>query len=341
MRILVRSVNWLGDSVLTLPTIRGLKRLYPDAHIAVLVKESLASLFRMALEVDEVIPLDSCGLDSRGLAGRWKTVNELRRRRFDLALILPNSFDSALLPFLARIPERIGYRTDGRGILLSNPVERDPDFNKRHQVYYYYRLLRALAGDAVPSEPDTVGAWLVPPPDSVCWAETFLSGAGYTGGPLVAISAGAIYGPAKRWFPERFVQAARKLEAEGVQSIFFGGPDEASYVTKIADQLPGAINAAGKTDLTQLVALLKRCKVLLTNDTGPMHVAAAAGVPVVALFGSTNPVTTGPFGKRHVVIRHEVPCSPCLKRECDRAMECFEAIEVEEVMISLSELMLS
>lgn len=322
MRILIRSVNWLGDAVLTLPTIRGLKRLYPSASLSVLAKPFLASLFGMVPEVDEVIRLEG---------GRLKTARELRRHRFDLALILPNSFDSAFVPFLAGIPERIGYRTDGRGVLLTRSISREPGFEQHHQVHYYYRLLREV-GQGVPPESETGAPWIVPPREGVEWADQFLSQPGYRGGLLVGMNPGATYGPAKCWFPERYVETAQRLKAEGVQVIFFGGPDEADYVTEIARQVPGSLNAAGRTDLVQLASLLQRCRVLLTNDTGPMHLSAAVGTPVIALFGSTNPVTTGPFGEGHRIIRHPVECSPCLLRVCNRSMECFRAIEVGEVM---------
>lgn len=325
MRILIRSVNWLGDAVLTLPAIRGLKSLCPDASLSVLAKPFLSSLFRMVPEVGEVIRLEG---------GRLKVARELRRRRFDLALILPNSFDSAFVPFLAGIPERIGYRTDGRGVLLTKAVNREPGFEQRHQVHYYYHLLHEM-GKGMPVEPETSAPWIVPPAEGMEWADQFLRQSGYFGGPLVGINPGATYGPAKCWFPERYVETAQRLKAEGVQVIFFGGPGEADYVTEIAGQVPGSMNAAGKTDLVQLTSLLKRCRVLLTNDTGPMHLSAAVGTPVVALFGSTNPVTTGPFGQGHCVIRHPVECSPCLLRVCNRNMECFRAIEGGEVMEAL------
>lgn len=326
MRILIRSVNWLGDAVLTLPTIRGLKKLYPGASLTVLAKPFLESLFSMVPEVDEVLRLEG---------GRMSISRELRRRRFDLALILPNSFDSAFVPFLAGIPERVGYRTDGRGVLLTRAIDREPGFERRHQVYYYYSLLRAIGTEA-PDEPETTAPWIVPPEEGLTWADGFLRQGGYDNGPLVGINPGATYGPAKCWFPERFVETANRLKTQGTQVVFFGGPGEAGYVAEIARKAPGSINAAGKTDLARLAALLKKCRVLLTNDTGPMHLSAAVGTPVVALFGSTNPVTTGPFGEGHRIIRHPVECSPCLLRVCNRSMECFRAIEVEEVLAATS-----
>ncbi|MDH4101054.1 MAG: lipopolysaccharide heptosyltransferase II [Nitrospirota bacterium] len=322
MRILIRSVNWLGDAVLTLPTIRGLKQLYPDASLSVLAKPFLESLFRMVPEVDEVLRLEG---------GRLAISRELRRRRFDFALVLPNSFDSAFVPFLAGIPQRVGYRTDGRGVLLTRRIDREDGFERRHQVYYYYRLLREIGKD-LPAEPETTAPWIVPPDEGMKWAESFLREGGYDGGPLVGINPGATYGPAKCWFPERYVETANRLKAQGTQIVFFGGPGEADYVAEIGRKVPGSINAAGKTDLVQLAALLKKCRMLLTNDTGPMHLSAAVGTPVVALFGSTNPVTTGPFGEGHRIIRHAVECSPCLLRVCNRNMECFRAVEVDEVV---------
>ncbi|MBI2901446.1 MAG: lipopolysaccharide heptosyltransferase II [Planctomycetes bacterium] len=310
MRIVVKAPNWLGDAVMGLPALRSLRAMRPGARIAVLTKRGLADLYRCVTGADEVLPYDT-----------WLGAVRAVRGRFDVALLLPRSFSSALLAFTARIPRRIGYAGEGRSALLTDRVPRDPDLLRRHRVYYYHRLLSRLG-----TPPDPEPPRLEVPEDARSWADERLPR-----GPLVAVNPGATYGAAKQWLPERFAEVGRRIAARA-RVVIVGGPAEAALGARIAAEIPGAIDLSGRTSVSQLAAALARCRLFVTNDTGPMHVADALGVPVVAIFGPTDPVTTPPFGRGHAIIRKELECSPCLKRTCPLGHHrCMKSIATDEV----------
>lgn len=307
MRIVVKGTNWLGDAVMSLPAFHSLKRMRPEAQVAVLTKRGLADLYRGG-PVDEVLPYDS-----------WMGAVRLIRKRFDVALVLPRSFSSALLAFTSRVPRRIGYAGEGRSALLTDRVPRDPTLLAKHRVYYYHHLLSRLG---LPPEPEAPR--IVPPPDAEDWAAKTLPGGGYVG-----MNPGATYGVAKQWFPERFIEVGRKMG----KIVIVGGPAEADLGAQVCAGIPGSINLAGKTSITQLAAAIRRCRLFVTNDTGPMHVAQAVGVPIVAIFGPTDPITTPPFGSKFTIVRKPIECSPCLKRTCPlKHHHCMKWIEVDEVL---------
>jgi heptosyltransferase-2 len=314
MNILVKGNNWLGDAVMSLPTLRSLRDMFPKAGVTVLTKPAFADLYRGAPAVDEVLPHE------RGGVRRWvRTVRELKRRRFDAALVLPRSFSSALLVWSARIPRRIGYGGGGRTRLLTDTPEAPRE--RRHRVHHYHHLLSALG------EPPAVR----PPrlellPEARLWAEGQLPG-----GPWIGMNPGATYGLAKQWFPDRFIELGRRLAGRGRVAVV-GGPSEAELGERVARGV-GGVNLAGKTSVSQLAAAIARCSLFVTNDTGPMHVADAVGVPVVAVFGPTDWVVTPPYGSGHRVVRREIECSPCLKRACPLGHHhCMKWVTVEEVL---------
>ncbi len=310
MRILVKGTNWLGDAVMSLPTLRSLRLMEPKAHIAVLTKKSLGELYRGATSVDEVLPYD----------GAIGAVKAARTGKFDAALILPRSFSSALMMFSARVPRRIGYRGEGRSFMLTDALPRDRALLATHRVHYYHHLLAAFG-----KTPDVKAPELRVPAEAQSWAREQMNG-----GTWIALNPGATYGVAKQWFPDRFVAVAKKL---GTRVAIIGGPAEAELGASVAKEIPGAISLAGKTTILQLAAVLARTRLLLTNDTGPMHVADAVATPIVAVFGPTDPVTTPPFGKRHTIVRKEMECSPCLKRTCPlKHHNCMKWVTVDEVL---------
>jgi lipopolysaccharide heptosyltransferase II len=317
-RILVRGSNWLGDSVISMPAVRSIKAGRPDAHITVAVPEKLAAVWKLVPEVDEVI-----GLTSDSLV---RTVRALRQRpQFDVAVLFPNSLRSGLEVWLAGVPRRVGYRGHSRRWLLNQIIPDVPQSGPiEHQVYRYLQIARELGG---PSEPPVVRLFLP---------------RGKTNGASVKIGLcpGAEYGPAKRWLPERFAEVARTIANQRpVQWILFGTANDAENGALIADTLgAGCINRIGKTSLEELIAELRECALLLTNDTGTMHLATILSVPVVSLFGSTEPRLTGPLGTGHRIIRHQVECSPCFLRECPIDFRCMKAITVEEVAGAVSSL---
>lgn len=334
-RILVREVNWVGDAVLTLPALDAIRRRFPAAEIAVLATAWVAGLFQDSAAADRVIEYRP-EAEHGGLAGRWRLAQRLAADRFDLAVIFPNSFDAALLPWLAGIPARVGCRSDGRSMLLSHGLPRREATGRRHQIHHYLRIARAVGAEGN-GEPR-----LEVSPASRLSADRLLETAGIgPDEPILAVNPGAIYGTAKQWGPARFAQAGDALaESCGLRIVLVGSRRETPLLEAVAGTLrrPGLV-LGGRTDLPALAALLRRSRLLLTNDTGAMHVAAAVGAPVLAVFGPTDAEATGPLSGRARIIRRPVPCSPCLLRECPIDHRCMEAVTVDEVVAAATELL--
>ncbi len=327
-RILVRGVNWVGDTVLSYPAVQQLKTFFPKSHLAVLVPSYLVDLWKTFPYVDEIIPFQK----KAGIGSIWEDLNlsqSLKERNFDLAVILPRSFRSAFHIFLARIPIRIGYRDEWRSLFLTHGIGRTKAVLHGHRVHYYQRLIEPLGKiESLPSPQIFLRE------EDRKWADRALKDLEISeGGPLIGMNPGATFGLAKCWYPDRFGELAKRLADKWqARVLLFGKEEERPIVYEILRHLGRkGIDLTGKTGLLQLAALLERCTLLVTNDTGTMHVAAAVGTPVVALFGSTPPLTTGPWGEGHVVVRKDVPCSPCWKRICPTDHQCMERITVDEV----------
>src|SRR5882672_1625609 len=318
MNILVKGNNWLGDAVMSLPTLKSLKAMQPRARVVVLTKPAFADLYRGAPYVDEVFAHERGGMPA------WlRTVKELKKRKFDVALLLPRSFSAALLAWSARIPRRIGYADGARTRLLT---ETPPPLARTHRVYHYHHLLSALGDPPIAQAPR-----LEIPDDARAWAEEKLPG-----GPWIGFNPGATYGAAKQWFPDRFIELGKRLTRRG-KPVVVGGPAEAELGELVARGI-GGISIAGKTTIMQLAAAIARCSLFVTNDTGPMHVADAVGTPMVAIFGPTDWIVTPPFGKKHTIVRHEIECSPCLKRVCPLGHhDCMKKIDVSQVLKACEE----
>jgi len=327
-RILVRGVNWVGDTILTYPTVQKLKSLFPHSHLAILVPSHLIDLWKTFPYADEIIPFQK----KRGFGSIWEDLNlsqSLKERNFDLAIIFPRSFRSAFQAYLARIPIRIGYQDEGRSLFLTHGIRRTEEIRRSHRVHYFQKLTDSLGQAEGSSSPR-----IFLREEDRKWAEQKLRDLGIQDGrPLIGMNPGATYGLAKCWYPERFGELGKRLfEKWKATVLLFGKEEERPIAKEILQHLKeGGIDLTGKTHLLQLAALLERCQLIVTNDTGTMHVATAVGAPVVALFGSTDPSTTGPWGDGHIVIRKDVPCSPCLKRICPTDHRCMELITVDEV----------
>ena len=335
--LLVRATNWLGDAVMTTPALAGVRGAFPGARIALLAKPRVAELFRHHPDVDEVIVYERPGRHE-GASGRLRLGGELRRRRFDAALLLQNAFDAALLAFLARIPERAGYPTDGRRLLLSLPVPLTHDILQRHEVEYYLCLLDGLG---VP-RPDPPVLKLFVTDEERAGIATRLAYLGFEpGAPIVAINPGATYGSAKRWYPDRFAAVADALSEEwGAAIVVVGSPAEAPLAGEIeAATRRGVVNLAGKTTVREMMALLSLSSFLVTNDSGPMHIGAALGVPLVAIFGPTDWRRTSPWTDRARIVRVEIDCSPCRLRTCDRGHECMLGVTPQMVVDAARDLL--
>jgi heptosyltransferase-2 len=327
-RILVRGVNWVGDTILTYPTVQGLKELFPQSHVTILVPSHLVDLWKTFPYVDEIIPFQK----RSGIKSFWEDIDltrSLKKRGFDLALILPRSFRSAFQIYMGGIPARIGYQDEGRSFLLTHKIPRKKDVLRIHRIHYYRNLIESLGeGGALPFPR------LFLREEDRGWAKKKLDELGVLNGrPLIGINPGASYGLAKCWYPDRFGELGKRLSEKWKASLLiFGKKEEGEIAREILKYLGSdGIDLTGKTDLLQLAALLEQCSLLVTNDTGTMHMAAAVKTPVVAIFGSTDSITTGPWGEGHTIVKEEVSCSPCLKRVCPTDHRCMKLITVDEV----------
>ncbi len=321
-RVLVRVPNWLGDAVMSLPVLAGLGRLFPQARFTVLAAPRVAPLFEAQPGVAETVPYPA-GREKWGLLWGLKG-------RFDLALALPNSFESAFALWLAGVPARVGYNADARRLFLTVAVNGRQKLAGLHTVYYYLGLLKVF-GEVATFTPPTL---FLKEEEVLAAQKTLAAGAGSTSGPWVGLSPGAAYGPAKRWPPERFAALAQALIDDiGARLILLGGPEDREVAAQVKNHLAQPVlDLVGRTHLRQALGVLAQLKLLITNDSGLMHAAAALGVPLVALFGSTDPRATGPFTSRATVLYHPLPCSPCLKRTCAEGYPCLTAISVPEVL---------
>ncbi len=321
--ILVRATNWIGDAIMTLPAVRTIRANFPRARVTVLAQPWVADIFRADPAVDEVM-LYHKKTSHRGLAGMWRLSRELRARRFDLAILLQNAFEAALLVRLAGVPAVAGFSRDARGLLLSHAVPVTREIKAKHQVYYYQHLLSELG--LTPAEDRLV---LHLSAQDEAWAREFVE---KLPRPLIGLNPGAAYGPAKRWPAERYGEAARKLvDRLGGSVLVFGTTADTPAAATIAEQVGQVVDLTGKTTLAQAMALIGRCQAFITNDSGLMHVAAALNTPLVAIFGSTDAVATGPFSERAVVVKKELACAPCLKTHCPTNFECMNGITSDEV----------
>jgi lipopolysaccharide heptosyltransferase II len=310
-RILIRSSNWLGDAVMSVPAVRAIKKGRPDAHVTILAPENIASMWKLIPEVDEVLSLPNQSLFSA-------TRLIARKARFDVAILFPNSLRVALEAW--RIPRKVGYRGHARAWLL-NQIVREPR-RPGPPEHHATRFLR-IADDCGADVHLTKDVELALTQTSKLKPQTFLG-----------LCPGAEYGPAKRWLPERFAEAATAISAQSkAKWILFGTKNDKAIGETIATALgDNCSNRIGQTTLDQLIEELRGCRALLTNDTGTMHLAALLGVPVVAIFGSTEPALTRPLGNSHTIVRHHVECSPCFLRECPIDFRCMKTVTVPEVV---------
>ena len=292
--ILIRSPNWVGDALLTTPAVHCIKKHFPDSRITVLAKPWVAPVFETNPDVTQIFVYQKPGIH-QGVAGQWKLAQEIKRAQFDVVVQFPHSFDSAWISFLSRIPIRIGYATEGRGLLLSDRLRITADRKKEHQVPFFFHLLEPLGIREVPSEENNP---LVLRVDALDFekAEARLHSQGInSSGFLVGLAPGAIYGSAKCWPFDRFELLAERLRKEWqAEVILLGTENDTQSGSDIKST--NNYNLIGKTTLNEALALIQRCQVMICNDSGLMHAASALNTPLVALFGSTDLHRTGPWG---------------------------------------------
>jgi heptosyltransferase-2 len=335
MKILIRATNWVGDAIMALPALHAVRGRFPEAEIGIVARPYVADLYRDQQICDQLISYDSAGTHA-GFSGRERLVAELRAQKFDIALLLQNALDAAWLAWRAGIPERIGYARDGRGFLLTKAIAVPrPHQIPPHEKFYYLELLRRAGWiDSLP-DVDLIGLAV---PDEKRWdAEDFLRQAGARNGVLrVAIGAGASYGSAKCWPPSRFAELANRLQSQtDADVLLFGTAAEAPVSNAIASELRHPpIDLTGKTAIADLPALLSQCHLFIGNDSGAMHVAAAVGLPVVAVFGPTDPQGTAPVTPRSTIVQEKPYCSPCFLRRCPTDHRCMLSVTPDMVEVA-------
>ncbi len=310
MKILVRATNWVGDAIMAIPALRAVRARFPEARIAIVARPYVADIYHGQKLCDDLISYDPKGAHA-GLIGRERLARELRAQGFDVALLLQNAFDAAWLAWRAGIPERIGYARDGRSLLLTKRIRAPKSGEIRaHEQFYYLELLRRTG-----------------------WIDTLPAAGARRNVPRIAIGAGASYGSAKCWPPERFADFVNRFRVSAdADVILFGTASEEPVSDAIAAGITGpSIGLVGKTAIADLPALLSRCQLFVGNDSGAMHVAAAVGLPVVAIFGPTDSHGTAPMTTRCTIIQERPYCSPCFLRRCPIDHRCMTNVAPEAV----------
>ena len=328
-RILVRSTNWIGDVVMTLPALEALRERFPTSRITVLARPWVTPLICAHPAVDGVLELAGNQGRVRNALEVLRAANRVRSMRFHMAVLFQNAFEAALIAWAARVPARAGYDTDARRILLTHPLSRKRARTHRHQVEYYLDLVRALGWHGIAREPRV----FTTPADRAEASKILTAEDLSSSGMRIGVAPGAAYGPAKRWPPERFARVAdRAADAWHARVLILGSRGDAKACEAVGGAMRHrAVNLCGRTGLGQAVALIESCGLFLTNDSGLMHVASALNVPTVAIFGSTDPVATGPRSPRARVVRNPVQCSPCFRTVCPTDFRCMLGITPERV----------
>ncbi len=338
---MVRGTNWVGDSVITVPALRKLRKLFPDAHITLATRSVNEGLFLDANFIDD-LQLHA----HTGVLSTIGQIRETRKGRFDLAVLFPNSFGAALVPFLAGVPIRIGYATGGRRLLLTHPLNLPEWRSSRHEVYYYLEVVNQLEPLAPNIErrpehrPDDGPDASLSVSESRRKAvadlldvrEDRLDSVDHSN-PLIALCPGSINSRAKRWPAERYAALADRLVDDlGANILLVGSSGELEISTEVSRLMKRQpIVLTGQTELAEAIAILSLVDLLVTNDTGPAHIASALGRPTLVIFGPTNPLTTGPFSEAGEILRHPPDCAPCMLRDCPIDHRCMTAISSDEV----------
>ncbi len=331
-KLLVRSTNWIGDAIMTTPAIRTIGENFPESEITLMALPWVRDVFAFCPHIDRIFTYDKEGRH-KGLSGKLLLARDLRKEKFDGVILLQNAFEAALITTLAQIPARGGYTTDGRGLLLTHGIKKQADIDQRHQVHYYQQMLADLGLNTGPTDLE-----LFVSPQKLHEAQQALAAIFCTTGkvPVVGFNPGAAYGPAKRWPAEKFAELAKMLHNQTDSLILVFGTKADNQAAKVIEQvIPDRIrflDLTGTTDLASAIAYIACCDAFVTNDSGLMHVAAAVNTPLVALFGSTDHIATGPYNKRAIVLRKSLSCSPCKKTHCpEKHFACMEKLSAREV----------
>ncbi len=328
-RVFIRGVNWVGDAVMATAALHRLRKAFVGSHITLMVRPWVADVYRNNPDID-----DLWAIDDGSPRAFLSAVKKIREAKFDLGLALPNSFRSALLMKLGRIPNRFGFARGGRSFLLTRKIKVNPQWLKEHEVYYYMRLVDWMLD--LPPEPPKL---ILNPGDAEreFVANLAIERKWDERRPWIGIAPGSINSLAKRWLPERFAETADRLANESGALVFLlGSKSETQVLNQVAAlcRTP-VVNLGSELSLAQFIAFMERLRAFIGNDSGAMHVAAALNVPTVAIFGPTNWITTAPFSPRSKIVRHPVECSPCMKRVCPIGHPCMKGVSPEMVLAAL------
>jgi heptosyltransferase-2 len=333
-RVVVRGTNWVGDAVMTIPALRELRRVLPHAHITLATRPWAEALFRDADFLDDILIYDR---PQRSPGAVLKQVKEWRTRSFDLAVLFQNAFEAAAIAGLARVPFRIGYATDARRQLLTHPLALPLWRSERHEVFYYLNIIgeleRMLYGASRVEEREPRFMLEVSEKRKTEALQLLKENNAGEGRNLIALCPGSTNSRAKRWPAESYATLAdRFIEETGATVLLVGARDELSVSHEVAGRMRHEpVVLTGETDLAQLTAILSLVDLLVTNDTGPAHIAAALERPVLVIFGPTDPRTTRPFSTSAEIIRQPPDCAPCMLRDCPIDHRCMTMITPEEV----------
>ncbi len=340
MKILVRGTNWVGDAVMTIPALRELRRIFPDAEISLAAKPWADELFRDADFIDDIITINKTKPKFRSI---FHQADFIRETNFDLAVLLPNSFESALTTILARIPRRIGYNKDLRGLLLTDPIAVPEWKDRNHEVFYYLNLIGEVERRLLGKE--TVGRFspdisLPVSEERRSNARQILKKAGIDqNSTVIALGVGSTNSRAKRW-PAKYFAGLNDLLFDGLGAsvVLIGSPDDAEVseeVISVSKNKP--FDLTGRTDVGEAAAVLSEVDMLISNDMGLAHIAPSVGTKTIVIFGPTNPETTRPFSDNAIVIREPVECSPCMLRDCPIDHRCMTRISPQRIFDSAAE----
>ncbi len=334
-KILVSATTRIGAAVLATPAVRTIRENFPESELTVLATPQVSDVFCYSPRVDHLF-LHEHNKQHRGLKGLFRLAGELRLQHYDCAILLQDTFEAALVAQIAGIPVRGGYTTGTRGFLLTHGVHKEPELISKHQVHYYQRMVRGLGLDTAPTDPE-----LFIPGEQIDAAKTRiedLCGVAMGTVSLIGFNCDASQGPAKRWPPDKFAELAQMLcRRTDARILLFGIEADqrtaAAIIARSGNARSRMINLTGTTTLIEAMALIVECDAFVTGESGLMHVAAALHTPLAALFGSTDPVATGPFSDNATVIRIPLACSPCKKARCpEKHLRCIQLIESGEVL---------
>lgn len=337
--ILVRATNWVGDVVMSLPALEALREIYPESRITVLARPWVKELLSSHPAVDDVWEFAKGGGHIRDLKAVWRAAKRVREGDFAMAVLFQNAFEAGLISRIGSVPVSVGYDTDGRRLLLSHPVSRKTAPKGAHQVAYYLNIIRALGWNGEERDP-----FLRVTEGNRLQARRQLEVEGVAPDRrVVGMAPGAAFGPAKRWPSERFAEIADRAAAEwGAGILILGSAGDSESCQAVASAMESTpVDLCGRTSLAEAVAFIDACDLFVTNDSGLMHVSAALGVPTVAVFGSTDPVATGPRGPLTRVVQNPVECAPCLRPVCPEDYRCMLGISPDQVWEAADALMRS